>query len=137
MASSFFDMSPALKRYYRRSALPLAAWILFVAARKPLLALAGGVAGKMALALLPLLGMVWICWEYVRFLRECDELERRIEQLAMAWSVGMSLLAATAVLLLHDADAVRWSGTQVCGGLLLLQCFAYAVARWWLHWRYR
>jgi hypothetical protein len=137
MTSSFFDLSPALKRYYRRSALPLAAWVLLVVARRPLLALSEGVAGKIALALLPLLGMAWICWEYMRFLRECDELERRIEQLAMAWSVATSLLAATAVLLLHDADAVRWSGVQVCAGLLLLQCATYMVVRWWLHWRYR
>lgn len=137
MTSSFFDLSPALKRYYRRSALPLAAWVLLVAGRQPLLALADGVAGKVALALLPLLGLAWICWEYMRFLRECDELERRIEQLAMAWSVATSLLGATALLLLHDADAMHWSATQVCGGLLLLQCFTYAVVRWWLHWRYR
>jgi hypothetical protein len=137
MTTSFFDLSPALRRYYRRSALPLASWILLVAGRKPLLALADDIAGKAALALLPLLGMAWICWEYMRFLRECDELERRIEQLAMAWSVGASLLGATAVLLLHDADAVQWSGTQVCGGMLLLQCSTYAVVRWWLHWRYR
>lgn len=137
MTSSFFDMSPALRRYYRRSALPLAAWVLLVAMHRPLLALSDGVAGKIALALLPLLGMVWICWEYMRFLRECDELERRIEQLAMAWSVATSLLASTTVLLLHDADAVRWSGVQVCGGLLLLQCTTYLAVRWWLHWRYR
>ena len=137
MASSFFDLSPALKRYYRRSALPLTGWVLLVAARKPLLALADGATVKTVLALLPLLGMAWICWEYMRFLRECDELERRIEQLAMAWSVATSLLAATAVLLLHDADAVHWSGVQVCAGLLLLQCATYMVVRWWLHWRYR
>ena len=137
MTTSFFDLSPALKRYYRRSALPLAAWILLVAGRKPLLALADGLAGKAALALLPLLGLGWICWEYMRFLRECDELERRIEQLAMAWSVATSLLGATAVLLLHDADAVRWSGVQVGAGLLLLQCSTYMVVRWWLHWRYQ
>ena len=137
MPASFFTISPALKRYYRRSVLPLAAWVLLVSCHKPLLALADGVAGKIALALLPLLGLVWICWEYMRFLRECDELERRIEQLAMAWSVATSLLGATAVLLLQHADAVHWSVTQVCAGLLLLQCFTYAVVRWWLHWRYR
>jgi hypothetical protein len=137
MTSSFFDLSPALKRYYRRSALPLAAWALLVAARRPLLALSDGVAGKIALALLPLLGIAWISWEYMRFLRECDELERRIEQMAMAWSVATSLLAGTAVLLLHDAHVVRWSGAHVCAGLLLLQCSTYLVVRWWLHWRYR
>src|SRR5688572_14642619 len=137
MTTSFLDLSPALKRYYRRSALPLASWILLVAGRKPLLALADDIAGKAALALLPLLGMAWICWEYMRFLRECDELERRIEQLAMAWSVGASLLLATAVLLLHDVDAVQWSGVQVGAGLLLLQCSTYLVVRWWLHWRYQ
>ena len=137
MSASFFDLSPALKRYYRRSALPLGAWVLLVAGRRPLLALADDVTGKIALALLPLLGLGWICWEYMRFLRECDELERRIEQLAMAWSVATSLLLATAVLLLHDADAVRWSGVQVCAGLLSLQCATYLVVRWWLHWRYR
>jgi hypothetical protein len=135
MTSSFFDLSPALRRYYRRSALPLAAWMLLVLARGPLLALSEGAAGKIALALLPMLAFAWICWEYMRFLRECDELERRIEQLAMAWSVATSMLAATAVLLLHDA--VRWSGVHVCAGLLLLQCSTYLVVRWWLHWRYR
>ena len=137
MTSFFFDLSPALKRYYRRSALPLGGWVLLVAGREPLLALADGVAGKVSLALLPLLGLAWICWEYMRFLRECDELERRIEQLAMAWSVATSLLGATAVLLLHDAVAVRWSGTQVCAYLLMLQCSTYILVRWWLHWRYR
>jgi len=137
MTSSFFELSPALKRYYRRSALPFAAWALLMFVRQPLLAQSDAVAGKVALALLPLLALGWICWEYTRFLRECDELERRIEQLAMAWSVGTSLLLATAVLLLHDVDAVRWSGVEVGAGLLVLQCSTYMVVRWWLHWRYQ
>jgi len=137
MTSSFFEWSPALKRYYRRSALPLAVWALLVIMHRPLLALSDGVAGKVALALLPLLALGQICWEYTRFLRECDELERRIEQLAMAWSVGTSLLLATAVVLLHDVDAVRLSGVQVSAGLLMLQCSTYLVVRWWLHWRYQ
>ena len=91
---------------------------------------------RTAFALGPVLAMAWMFTAYLRFLRDCDELERRIELGALAWSAGITLQAAMAAMLLLDAGVVAWSGRHVAAWLCLLLVISYALVRGWLHRRY-
>lgn len=132
------DMSPALKRYYWRSVLPCVAFALLVLVRGPLLAMLPDPSPwRAALALLPLAGWLWLLGEYVRFLRECDELERRIELDALVAGTGAGVTTAMALLLLLDVHALRIGAEQVAGLAALVPVIVFALARHVLHRRYR
>ena len=130
-------LSPALRDYYRASVLPS---LLFLAlafahewlARQP----AAAPALRLAAALAPAVAMAWLFTCYLRFLRDCDELERRIELDALAWAAGIGLLAAMAAMLLLDAGVAAWSARHVAATLGLLIVCSYALVRALLHRRY-
>jgi len=84
----------------------------------------------------PVLAMAWMFTAYLRFLGDCDELERRIELGALAWAAGIVLHAAIGALLLLDAGVVAWSARHVAAWLCLLLLASYALVRGWLHRRY-
>ncbi len=134
----FPEMSPALKRYYWRSLLPCAGFALLVAVRAPLLDAVGANAPlRTAVSLMPLLGWLWLLREYARFLRECDELERRIELGALVVGTGAGVTAAMALLLLLDVHAVRIGAEQVAGLAALVPIVVFSLARHALHRHYR
>lgn len=140
MAGSWLltDMSPALKRYYRRSVLPCLAFVVLVLVRRPLVdALPDGAAWRAGLGLLPLVGWMWLMAEYVRFLRDCDELERRIELDALVVGTGAGVTGAFALLLLLDVHAVRIGAEQVAAIAALVPITVFSLARHVLHRRYR
>lgn len=131
------SLSPALRRYYRASVLPSIVFVALAAlhevvSRQPDVAQPL----RVAAALAPLAAMTWAFSTYLRFLRECDELERRIELGALAWAAGIALHGLFACLMLLDAHVVDWRGEHVAasGGLLLIA--SYALIRYWLHRRY-
>ena len=130
-------LSPALRRYYRASLWPS---LLFIgltllhewAARRSGLALPL----RIGFALAPALCLAWMFGFYLRFLRDCDELERRIELGALAWAAGISMLASMAAILLLDAGVAAWSARHVAATLGLLIVCSYALVRALLHRRY-
>lgn len=131
------SLSPALQRYYRVSLLPSAVLLGLAAlhewsTRQPGLA----TSMRMACALAPMLAMAWIFALYLRFLRECDELERRIELLALAWAAGITVHALMAAVFLLDAGLAHWPGKQVAGWSAVLLLGSYGVIRGILHRRY-
>ena len=138
LASRYWQsLSPALRRYYRASVWPSLAFIALAAlhewaTHQPGLA----VPLRLAVALAPALAMAWMFAAYLRFLRDCDELERRIELGALAWAAGIVLHAAMAALFLLDAGLADWSGRHVAASLGLLLVVSYALIRGWLHRRY-
>jgi hypothetical protein len=130
-------LSPALRRYYRASLLPCLLFVLLGvlhewAVRQPGL----GVPVRAAFALAPVLCFAWLFAFYLRFLRDCDELERRIETEALAWAGGVGLLAAMAALFVLDAGLAAWPALQVAATIGLLLLVAYALVRALLHRRY-
>ena len=132
------EMSPALKRYYRRSALPCLAFVALVLARASLLdAAPDTVPWRVVLALLPLLAWFWTLAEYARFVRECDELERRIEFGAMVAGIGVSVTAAMALLFLLDARALHVGAERVAALAAVVPLVVFSLARHLLHRRYR
>ena len=131
------SLSPALRRYYRASLWPSLLFIALVAlhewaSQQP----APAMPLRLAFALAPVLAMTWMFAAYLRFLRDCDELERRIELGALAWAAGITLQASMGAMLLLDADLVEWSGRHVAAWLCLLLIISYALIRGWLHRRY-
>ena len=137
LARYWHSLSPALRRYYRASLWPCAAFTTMMAmhewaARQP--GLASG--WRTAFALGPVLAMAWMFAAYLHFLRDCDELERRIELGALAWAAGIVLQASMAALLLLDAGVVAWSARHVAAWLCMLLVSSYALIRGWLHRRY-
>jgi hypothetical protein len=131
------SLSPALRRYYRASLWP-SLLFLALAALHELVARHAGIAPPLRwlAALAPVLAMAWLFAVYLRFLRDCDELERRIELGALAWAAGIVLHAAMAAMLLLDASLVGWSGRHVAAWLGMLLVISYALIRGWLHRRY-
>ena len=131
------SLSPALQRYYRATALPsvlfLALTIIHeVIARPPLAAMPW----RIVFAVAPVLAMAWMFRFYLRFLRECDELERRIELTALAWAAGIAMHAIIAGVFLFDAGLIDLPAKQVVAGLGLLLIGSYALIRAALHRRY-
>lgn len=134
------DMSPALRRYYRNSALPCLVFLLLSMAQRPALDALGTGSGNIAdvlLALLPMPALLWMCSVYLRFLRECDELERRIELHALVWSAGIVLNVGMALVFLLSAQALVLDGARVAMVLTLLLIIGFTLIRSLLHWQYR
>ena len=88
------------------------------------------------LALAPVLCMGWMFARSLHFLRDCDELERRIELDSLAWAAGFALLASLAAVFLLDAGVAAWPAKQVAGVLGLILVCVYALVRARLHRRY-
>lgn len=130
-------LSPALRAYYRASALPS---LLFLAltglhewlSRQPDLARWLRFAGALA----PAAAMAWLFACYLRFLRDCDELERGIELKALAWAAGISLQGLMALLFLIDAGLLDWPQKRLMAVLTVLLLASYALVRGGLHRRY-
>lgn len=134
----FPDMSPALKRYYWRSALPSLVFVLLTAARIPVLQGASHAgAWRFVVGLLPLLAWFWMLYEYMRFLRECDELERRIELGALVAAMGVSVSAAMTLLFVLDVQPMDLHPQRIVALAVVVPIAVFAIARHVLHRRYR
>ena len=131
------SLSPALQRYYRAGSVPSLAFLClavtheFVSRQSDM-----AMPWRVGFALAPVLALTWMFSNYLRFLRECDELERRIELGALAWAAGISLNAAMTALYLLDARVIDWSAKDVAAGLGLVLVCSYTLIRGWLHRRY-
>ncbi|HSD15793.1 MAG TPA: hypothetical protein VLC71_00850 [Thermomonas sp.] len=138
LASRYWQsLSPALRRYYRASVWPSVAFVAFVVLHECVSRQAGPPASlRTAFALAPVLAMAWMFAVYLRFLRDCDELERRIELDALAWAAGIGLLAVLTAMLLLDAGVVAWPARHVASGIGLLLVGGYGLVRGLLHRRY-
>ena len=130
------SLSPALRRYYRASVWPGLAFLAMTVLHEWASRTGQSTLLRTLFALGPVLAMAWMFAAYLRFLRDCDELERRIELGALAWAAGIVLHAAMAALFLLDAGLADWSGRHVAASLGLLLVISYALIRGWLHRRY-
>lgn len=130
-------LSPALRRYYRASLLPGLLFLVLAFSHEWATAQAQMAApARVAFALAPVLAMAWMFAAYLHFLRDCDELERRIELDALAWAAGIALHVLMAGLFLLDAGLLDWPAKRIVGTLGLLLMGSYALIRSWLHRRY-
>ncbi len=130
------EMSPALRRYYRRSLWPLLL--------SPVLGFLHGRLGqdgplwqRWSVLWLGLVLTFWLIWIYLLFLRECDELERKIELHALTAGVCGCLCMLICLLMLLELGLVALS----TGGALLATALAlllpWLLVRSGLHRYYR
>lgn len=137
LARSWQDMSPALRRYYRVSVPPCLLFLALACTHEWVSRQAGlALPLRAAAAIAPVLALAWLFAVYLRFLRDCDELERRIELGALAWAAGITLHAVLACLFLLDARVIDWPAQRAVGVLGLVLTSSYALVRAWLHRRY-
>lgn len=132
------SLSPALRRYYRASLVPSLAFFALLQAHEWAAGQARLAAPvRAAFALGPVVALAWLFVAYLRFLRDCDELERRIELHALAWAGGIALQGTMACVLLLDAGVIAWSALHTAAAFGLLLVGSYGLIRAWLHRRYQ
>ena len=129
-------MRQPLRRYYLHSILPLAAMTLLLLLRPTLLAHLDAPPARVAVTLLPLLPVVLVFHLFLRYLRECDELERKVELDALAYSAIATLLVGIGCVLLGDAGLLLLPAEWAAAAILLTQTLVYGAARLWLQQRY-
>lgn len=91
---TFGSRSPEGRRYHRRTT---AALIIMVLSFLVFGAWADRGVISLALALTPGATFAFVGWEFVRYLQSLDELARRLQLDAIAWTYGIGMVAATLV----------------------------------------
>ena len=128
-------MRPAYLRYHLRSIVPLLLVIVLMLLPRWLPA---GLpeAVQVAVRLLPLVPMAFIYLYYLRYLRESDELERKVEVEALALSAIATMLVGLGALLLGEEPGIAPAAEASLVAVLLVQAGSYWLARLWLRRRY-
>lgn len=128
-------MRPAYLRYHLRSIVPLLLVIVLMLLPRWLPA---GLpeAVQVAVRLLPLVPMAFIYLYYLRYLRESDELERKVEVEALALSAIATMLVGLGALLLGEEPGIAPAAEASLVAVLLVQVGSYMLARLWLRRRY-
>jgi hypothetical protein len=130
--------TPALRRRYLREFLPsMAAYVLLVFVSVWLLKQVDAPALRALVALLPLPPFAFALRAIVRYIRDADELQRRIELEAVSLSTAFvsfayltgGFLQAARVIDVRAADAMIW--------VFPLTCLAYGVVKIVVSRRYR
>ena len=136
-ARYWHGLSPALRAYYCASVVPTALFLALTGLHESLLRQAGvAMPLRVAAALAPAAAMTWLFACYLRFLRDCDELERGIELKALAWAAGISTQGLLALLFLLDAGLLDWPQKRLVAAVTLLLLASYMLVRSGLHRRY-
>lgn len=130
-------MRAPLKRYYLRSILPMLVYTGLIVLAFRLTELVDSTALKTVFALVPLLPISWIFYLYFQYLKECDELERKIEMDAIAISAMSGTLCGLALLFLVDHALVNLSLRALLGIQLGALCAGYVITRYIGIWRFR
>lgn len=136
---NLFDLSPAMRRYLRRSwwAIPsgfIAGWS---AAHLGQSAEGSPLGPRIALIVVVILAMVWAFLEYTRFLREADELERRQEVLSLVWAAGAAMTSCVGLMMLELAHIWKFEVIGALQIVLLVTVGVQVLVRALLHWRYQ
>ena len=133
----WLGLSPALRRYYRASLAPCLLFVALATLHEWSTRQTGlTMPWRAACSLAPMLCVAWMFACYLRFLRECDELERRIELHALAWTAGIAMQGLVGLWFLLDAGLLDMPGRGMATIALGLLLAGYALVRDWLQRRY-
>ena len=92
---------------------------------------------RACLSLAPVVPIVFVCRSMVRFLQNCDELERKIELEAIALSCLVNGLLFLALGFLANAKVVFLDGGMVAIWVFPALCGLYGATKCIASWRYR
>jgi peptidoglycan/LPS O-acetylase OafA/YrhL len=129
-------MRQPLRRYYLHSVLPIAVMTLLLLMQPAALQRLEDPLAQTTFVLLPLAPMALVLRLLLRYLRECDELERQVEVSALGCSAIATLMVAAGCALLYGAGLLPLHGGEAAVAILLTQTAVYGAARLWLQRRY-
>ena len=135
------DMSDAvpkslLRRYYRDMGWAMGAYVAVMLVWKRLLEMVNDTWLRVVVALLPALLVVWVMRAFVRYVRDSDEMQRRIE--LESGSVAALLVSAgyMAAGFLQTADLISIPGKVAMLWVFPSLCFTYGIAKVFISRRY-
>lgn len=89
------------------------------------------------LSLAPVIPIVFVCRAMIRFLKNCDELERQIELEAIALSCLITGLGFLCLGFLASAKLIYLNGGMVAIWVFPTLCGLYGLTKCFTSWRYR
>lgn len=92
---------------------------------------------RAALSLAPVIPIVFVCRAMIRFLKDCDELERQIELEAIALSCLITGLVFLCLGFLASAKLIYLNGGMVAIWVFPTLCGLYGLTKCITSWRYR
>jgi hypothetical protein len=116
-------------RYHREIAVPLAGYFLAVAALKPLLQRTDAVALRTLVSLLPAMFVLGVMRAFVRYVRDSDELQRRIELEAGAVAGLLISAAYLAAGFLQTAKLIAIPSAVAMLWVFPMLCFSYGFTK--------
>jgi hypothetical protein len=116
-------------RYQREIALPMLGYVLSVFAFKPLLHRTDVVALRALVSLLPALFVLGVVRAFVRYVRDSDELQRRIELEAGAVSGLLVSAGYLAAGFLQSAELIAISSKVAMLWVFPMLCFSYGFTK--------
>lgn len=118
-----------MARYHREMWPAMAAYVMVMLVWKRLLGMVDATAAKVAVALLPALLVLWVMRAFVRYVRDSDEMQRRIE--LESGSVAGLLVSAVylAAGFLQTADLIDIPSKVAMIWVFPLLCITYGVAK--------
>lgn len=135
------DMSDAaprslVRRYYREMGWAMAAYVLVMLVWKRLLNLVDQSWLRVVVALLPALLVIWVMRAFVRYVRDSDEMQRRIE--FESGSIAALLVSAGYMALgfLQNADLIDIPSKVAMLWVFPALCFAYGIVKVFISRRY-
>ena len=119
----------ALRRYQRAMAMAMTGYVAVMLVWKPLLHAADATWLRVAIALLPAALMMWILRAFVRFVRDSDELHRRIE--LESGSIAALLVSAgyMAAGFLQSAELIAVPASLAMLLVFPAICLSYAITK--------
>ena len=117
------------RRYYRELAVPMGAYVLVMLGWKRLLDLVGDGALRVVVALLPAAIVLWMMRVVVRYVRQSDEMQRRIELESIAIAAMLVSSAYMAAGFLQTAKLIDVPAKVAMLWVFPLLCMTYGVVK--------
>lgn len=122
--------TPALtRRYYREFVPPMTLYFLVMIGWKPLLRSIDAIALRVVVALLPALLMALVIRAVARYVRDSDEMQRRIELESIALAAGVVSTVYMSAGFLQSAKLIEIGATSAMLWVFPLLCLGYGLAK--------
>lgn len=122
--------TPALtRRYYSEFVPPMTAYFVVMIGWKPLLGAIDATALRVVVALLPALLMALVIRAVARYVRDSDEMQRRIELESIGLAAGVVSTVYMSAGFLQSAKLVAIGATTAMLWVFPLLCLGYGVAK--------
>ncbi len=92
---------------------------------------------RIVISLAPVIPVIFICRAMIRFVQNCDELERKIELESIALSCVVTGLLFLSLGLLASSKVITLDGPQVAIWVFPSLCGLYGFTKCVTSWRYR